>query len=140
MPRKDKIHDIVRAALEKDGWTITHDPFRIRLTQDDKYLDADLAAERLLVASNGGERIVVEVKTLDELSIFTSFYTALGQYLAYRNALLAAQLDYELYLAVSTLGYKRLFSINLIQSLLAEHQVKLIVVKVDEEKVTQWIK
>jgi len=26
MSRKDTFHDIVRRALEKDGWTITHDP------------------------------------------------------------------------------------------------------------------
>lgn len=26
MPRKDKYHDQVKRALEKDGWTISHDP------------------------------------------------------------------------------------------------------------------
>jgi hypothetical protein len=29
MPIKDEIHDIVKAALIKDGWTITHDPFAL---------------------------------------------------------------------------------------------------------------
>ena len=31
MPQKDSYHDSVRKALEKDGWTVTHDPFTIRL-------------------------------------------------------------------------------------------------------------
>jgi hypothetical protein len=29
MPRKDRIHQAVRNALVKDGWTVTDDPFRI---------------------------------------------------------------------------------------------------------------
>jgi hypothetical protein len=31
MPKKDLFHDNVRAALEKEGWIITHDPYFIRL-------------------------------------------------------------------------------------------------------------
>jgi hypothetical protein len=30
MSRKDTFHDIVRRALEKDGWIITHDPLLLR--------------------------------------------------------------------------------------------------------------
>ncbi len=26
---RDLIHDVVREALVKDGWTITHDPYRM---------------------------------------------------------------------------------------------------------------
>jgi hypothetical protein len=29
MPARDLNHDIVRNALQKDGWTITHDPYVI---------------------------------------------------------------------------------------------------------------
>jgi hypothetical protein len=29
MPAKDVIHEPVRKALEKDGWTITHDQTRL---------------------------------------------------------------------------------------------------------------
>jgi hypothetical protein len=31
MPAKDKFHEIVKAALIKDGWTITDDPLFIKL-------------------------------------------------------------------------------------------------------------
>lgn len=33
MPAKDIFHDCVKHALIKDGWTITHDPLRIRLAR-----------------------------------------------------------------------------------------------------------
>jgi hypothetical protein len=33
MPAKDIYHDTVKNALVKDGWTITHDPLRIRLAR-----------------------------------------------------------------------------------------------------------
>jgi hypothetical protein len=32
MPAKDIFHDAVKIALQKDGWTITHDPLFIRLS------------------------------------------------------------------------------------------------------------
>jgi hypothetical protein len=46
MPQKDSFHDSVRNALEKDGWTVTHDPFTIRL-EDVKFY-VDLAAEKTI--------------------------------------------------------------------------------------------
>lgn len=30
MSRKDTFYDIVRRALEKDGWIVTHDPLLLR--------------------------------------------------------------------------------------------------------------
>lgn len=34
MPRKDQIHEAVRNALVKDGWTITDDQYRIEYEAD----------------------------------------------------------------------------------------------------------
>jgi hypothetical protein len=31
MAAKDKYHQQVRRALEKDGWTITHDPYILKM-------------------------------------------------------------------------------------------------------------
>ena len=31
MPRKDKYHQAVRTALEKDGWKITDDPLTVQV-------------------------------------------------------------------------------------------------------------
>jgi hypothetical protein len=35
MPAKDIAHDAVKQALEKDNWTITHDPFYVQLEDID---------------------------------------------------------------------------------------------------------
>ena len=34
---KDIFHETVKKALEKDGWTITHDPYRLRYGIADVY-------------------------------------------------------------------------------------------------------
>ncbi len=49
MPARDIYHNVVKTALVKDGWTVTHDPFRIRLAKN-KNLFVDLGAERLIAA------------------------------------------------------------------------------------------
>jgi len=41
---KDKIHDQVKHALIKDGWTITDDPYTLKYGTDNSY--PDFAAER----------------------------------------------------------------------------------------------
>ena len=62
MPRLDKYHPHVRAALEKDGWTITHDP--CPLEYDDTVMSVDLAAERILAAERGTEKLLLRSKHL----------------------------------------------------------------------------
>jgi len=46
MPAKDIFHNAVKNALQKDGWTITHDPFFLKIGRRKVY--ADLAADRLI--------------------------------------------------------------------------------------------
>lgn len=48
MPRRDIYHDTVKRALQKAGWTITHDPFPLQI--GNKRLSADLGAERIIGA------------------------------------------------------------------------------------------
>ncbi len=61
MPRKDNIHDAVRNALIRDGWTITQDPLFLEYGAEDMFVD--LGAERLLAAERGTEKIAVETKS-----------------------------------------------------------------------------
>jgi hypothetical protein len=51
MPALDLYHQAVRHALEKDGWTVTHDPLTLRVGADRVHID--LAAERMLAAEKG---------------------------------------------------------------------------------------
>lgn len=45
MARRDNTHFIVREALEREGWIVTHDPFFIKLGK--KSAEIDLGAERI---------------------------------------------------------------------------------------------
>lgn len=49
MAAKDIFHHLVKTALEKDGWTITHDPYRLSLLG--KEMQIDLGAEKILIAA-----------------------------------------------------------------------------------------
>lgn len=51
MPRLDLYHHAVKRALQKDHWTITHDPFLLQIGT--KRLFADLGAECLISAEKG---------------------------------------------------------------------------------------
>lgn len=82
---KDRFHDVVRTALEKEGWKITADPYEINL--DDVDFEIDLAAEQLLAAEREGRKIAVEIKNFISPSNVSEFHTALGQFLNYRDAL-----------------------------------------------------
>lgn len=57
MSARDIFHNLVRLALQKDGWTITHDLLSIDLA--DGQLQIDLGAERLIAAQKQDERITV---------------------------------------------------------------------------------
>ena len=57
---KDKFHQQVREALEKEGWTITHDPYKIMIGRRRGYID--LGAE-IIGAEKGDQIIAVEIKS-----------------------------------------------------------------------------
>jgi len=86
MSRRDKYHYNVKEALEKEGWEITHDPYVLKITDEEgkEYkFPVDLGAEKLIAAQKGKEKIAVEVKTLEGASLITDYHRALGQYLDY---------------------------------------------------------
>jgi hypothetical protein len=48
MPARDSYHDAGKNTLVKDGWTITHDPYRMTVGQRTVYVD--LGADNILAA------------------------------------------------------------------------------------------
>jgi XisH protein len=48
---RDKFHYEVRTALEKEGWIITHDPYKVMIGRRRGYID--LVAEINQVSKNG---------------------------------------------------------------------------------------
>lgn len=136
MPARDVFHQAVRVALEKEGWTITHDPLPIPYGLIDLYID--LGAERLLAAQRGTERIAVEVKSFIGSSLVREFHTALGQFLNYRLVLEQQEPDRELYLAVPFETYTVFFSQDLPQLAIKRHQLKLLIYNAEQEEITLW--
>lgn len=138
MPAKDIYHDAVKNALIKEGWTITADPYPIKY--DDIKLFADLKGEKIIAADKADQRIVVEVKSFLGKSPMREFETALGQYLIYRAFLSVTFPDLSLYLAIGQKIYREFFQKKAIQFILRQYNILLIVVDLNKEEVTQWIK
>ncbi len=104
---KDRFHDVVKIALEKEDWQITDDPYEINV--DDVDFEIDLAAEQLLAAEREHQKIAVEIKSFISPSNVSDFHTALGQFLNYRDALETIEPDRLLYLAVRVPIYETFF-------------------------------
>lgn len=134
---KDRFHNIVRNALEKDGWKITADPYEINV--DDVDFEIDLAAEQLLGAEREGQKIAVEIKSFISPSNVSEFHTALGQFLNYRDALDKIEPDRQLYLAVRLPIFQTFFQRKFITSAIAKYQLRLMIYDVQEEVIRQWL-
>jgi hypothetical protein len=134
---KDVIHDAVKNALIKEGWTITHDPFRIEY--EEFTLSADLAAENPFAAEKNGQKIIVEIKSFIGRSFVKELQQALGQYVMYLDFIELTVPEYRLYLAISELVYDDLFTQQAAQVIIERHQLNLLVVKLEQEEVSRWI-
>ncbi|MBC6421005.1 MAG: XisH family protein [Hormoscilla sp. SP5CHS1] len=133
---KDIYHNAVCHGLEREGWTITHDPLEIDFGE--VLLKIDLGAEQLIAAQKQGEKIAVEIKSFLGVSTIYQFHTALGQYYNYRFALKAVEPERLLYLAVPSSTYKDFFSRRFTQMIVEEVEIKLIVFNPLEEEIVQW--
>ena len=139
MPRKDSYHDQVRAAIVKDGWTITHDPYLIRVGRRKGYID--LGAEKLLIAAQKEtERIAVEIKSFLGASDLDQFEDALGQFIVYLNALEEKDPGRVLYLAVPSGFYNRFFDDPFFVRLANRYEVKMIIFDETAQVIESWIK
>lgn len=98
MPAIDTYHDVVKNALIKDGWTITHDPYTLAFGQKNVFVD--LGAERVLAAEKGQEKIAIEIKSFQGASDVRDLEMAVGQYVFYRALLSRFEPERKLFLAV----------------------------------------
>jgi hypothetical protein len=137
MSAKDATHSVVKHALEKDGWTITHDPYYIKVGGVEMYID--LGAEAIVAAEKAGRKIAVEIKSFLGASSISEFHTALGQFFNYRLALEEKEPDRILYLAVPILTYNDFFTLQFIQKAVQRAELRLLVYKENPEVITQWI-
>lgn len=134
---KDIFHQNVKAALEKEGWAITHDPYPIKVGEVP--MEIDLGAERLIAAERGVERIVVEVKSFIGRSPVHDFHEAMGQYSNYRSAMKFHEPNRILFLAVPEEVHATFFQRPFVQFRLQEEQINLIVYEPSQNIIVKWI-
>lgn len=137
MPRRDAFHFIVKEALVKAGWNITHDPLYLHFAGVDLYID--LGASELIGAALGGRTIAVEVKSFSGVSTIFEFHVALGQFMNYRYALSERDRERTLYLAVPAAVHEAFFSLSFVEGVRATYGMKLIVCDHERREVLRWI-
>lgn len=139
MPAKDLYHDVFVRALQKDGWTITHEPLTVKVGETDLFID--LGAERFIVAEKANERVAIEVKSFIRLSAIQDLKEAVGQFVLYNIALQQSpeNADRTLFLAIRNQTYETLFSEDLGRILLSSHSLRLVVFDPATEVIVRWI-
>ena len=137
MPKQDAYHNQVRKALEKDGWTVTHDPLTIRL-EDVKFY-VDLAAEKMIEADGETRKVAIEIKVFGGLSFLNEFEKAVGQYLIYKQFLGDLFPERILFLAIANDVFEESFSLPSIQAVVARQGIKLLVFNPEIEEIIKWI-
>ncbi|NET08584.1 MAG: fatty-acid oxidation protein subunit alpha [Symploca sp. SIO2B6] len=134
---KDRFHNVVKIALIKDGWTITHDPLTVKI--GDVEMDIDLGADSLLAADRDNEKIAVEIKSfLVQASAIYQFHIALGQFINYRTALKIKEPDRLLYLAVPIISYTTFFQREFPSLIIQENKINLIIYDIQSETILEW--
>ena len=135
---KDIFHDTVKKALEKDGWIITHDPYRLRYGIVDIYID--LAAEEAIAAQKEGVKIAVEIKSFAGTSNISEFHTALGQFLNYSIAIESShEPERILYLAVPKDVYQTFLRFEPAKTVIKRYKILLMIYDPNQEVIEQWI-
>ncbi len=139
MAAKDIYHDPFVRALQKDGWSITHDPLTILI--EATTLLIDIGAEQMVTANRNGERIAVEIKSFVSLSAVQDLKEAVGQFWLYDLALQKStdHRDRTLFLAIRDEMYQSVFVKGIGKLFLENHAIRLIVFDAIREEITLWI-
>ncbi len=87
----------------------------------------ELAAEQLIAAERGEEKIAVEIKSFISPSPISDFHTALGQFLNYKIMLEVKDPTRQLNLAIPLHTYDSFFQSRFAQVAIERHKLKVIV-------------
>ena len=134
---RDLFHDIVKKALIKDGWTITHDPFTLH-SRKEGGLSTDIGAEKVILAENGLTKIAVEVKSFIHMSILHEFLKASGQYMSYSKIIQKNEPMRFLYVAMPTFVYYRLIKYDWVVEVMTDLNMKIILYSSEKEIIEEW--
>ena len=137
MSAKDLYHDVVKQALIRDGWTITHDPYTLIFGLRNVFVD--LGAERFLAAEKGTEKIAVEIKSFRGQSEVRDLELAVGQYAFYRSLMVRYEPERSLFLAVPHHVLVSTLEEPIARPVLEDLKVQLVSFDPQEAKIVQWM-
>ena len=135
---KDILHKAVREALEKDGWIITHDPYRLKVLDSVVY-EIDWGAEKLLAAEKDNQKVAVEVKSFIGSSFAYEFHGILGQYLNYLTFMHIQEPERQLFLAVPRGIYDLYFKQEAINLIIQTFKVQILIYSSFDNTIEEWI-
>ena len=107
---------------------------------DNENLFVDLAAEKLIVAQKGADKIAVEIKTFIGKSKMQDLHQAVGQFVVYRTAIETKEPDRVLFLAVPMEILRDVFGREKAGILVEGIGLKIIGFDVETEVIVEWKK
>lgn len=133
MPAKDRYHDAVVRALQKDGWTILRE--QVELIVPPRHLWIDLRASK----EDHTVVILVEVKGFDTGTSPVAYLSdAIGQCIVYKAALEYLGSSEMLYLAVPTTALGGILGEEIGRRAIEQAQVGLIAFDPEREEIISW--
>jgi hypothetical protein len=129
---KDKYHDAVVNALNKEGWRIVESPYALLLPERRLYID-------LLAEHYEQEAIVVEIKVFENMdSPMNYLANTLGQYFLYKAGLDFLEDKRELFIAIPIEIYSSLFQETFVAHVIEYNQIKLLVYNPIDKVIVKW--
>ena len=136
MPALDQCHEQVVRALQKDGWQVNDTPLRLSTAQRTVYIDIEASRN---LNGNFQQIVLAEIKCFrDRDSTTRELYTAIGQYIIYRAMLAEVSMSVSLYLAIPDAIHETVFD-STVRRAIGDNEIKLVIVNLETETVTQWI-
>ncbi len=135
---RDLFHDIVKKALVKDNWTITHDPFPLH-SRKEGGLSTDIGAEKIILAEKQIAKIAVEVKSFTHISILHEFLKASGQFFTYNKIISKNDPERILYVAMPSFIHKKLIKYDWVNEVITDMNMKIILYNTENITIEAWI-
>jgi hypothetical protein len=134
VPAKDRYHDVVVRALQKDGWTIIAE--QIALSMPARRLWIDIRAQK--EAQNA--LILVEVKGFETLASAVAYLAdAIGQCVLYQAILEYVGIPDPLYMAVPAAAFTGILGEEIGRQAIRKAQIRVIVFDAEQEEIVRWI-
>jgi hypothetical protein len=132
MPAKDKFHNVVLRALQKDGWKVIKEQAML-------YVESRVLKVDLHLQNQEQTEILVEVKSFDSGSPVIDITDSVGKYVVYHAILEDNEDNRPLYLAIPKTAYEGIFSERLGDLLQSRHKLKIAVYDVVTETIVLWL-